>query len=107
MTNPWRGEVLLTVNGTSRTLRLTLGALAALEARLEAGSLVELVERFETGSFSARDILMLLHAALAGGGTDMEEAAFAQADIEGGPVEAARVAAAVLAQAFIVPGDAA
>jgi len=95
----------LTVNGTPRTLRLTLGALAALEARLETGSLVELVERFETGAFSARDMLALLHAALAGGGTDMDEAAFADADIQGGPVEAARVAAAVLAQAFVVPGE--
>lgn len=107
MTNPWRGEVSLTVNGTPRTLRLTLGALAALEARLETGSLVDLVERFENGAFSARDMLALLHAALAGGGTEVDEDTFAQADIEGGPLEAARAAAAVLAQAFIVPGDAA
>ena len=36
MANPWRGEVALVVDGEPRTLRLTLAALAELEARLEA-----------------------------------------------------------------------
>lgn len=104
MSNPWRGEVALTIDGSPRVLKLTLGALASLEARLQTGSLVDLVERFETGGFSAADVLALLHAALAGGGSEMSEDALARAEIDGGPIGAARAAAAVLAQAFIVPG---
>ena len=54
MANPWRGEVALVIDGQRRVLKLTLGALAELEQVLEAGSLVDLVERFEAGRFSRR-----------------------------------------------------
>jgi len=43
--NPRRGEVAITLDGRARRMRLTLGALAALEARLGAGGLVALAER--------------------------------------------------------------
>ncbi len=32
MTNPWTGEVALVIDGQRRVLKLTLGALAGLEA---------------------------------------------------------------------------
>ena len=68
MTNPWSGEVALTVNGTAYDAKLTLGALVEVEAELEEKSLVELVERFETGHFSARDVVALLAAGLRAAG---------------------------------------
>ena len=40
MPNPWRGEVELSIDGEPRVMRLTLAALAELEARLEAESLI-------------------------------------------------------------------
>ncbi|KEJ94575.1 hypothetical protein SUH3_05975 [Pseudosulfitobacter pseudonitzschiae] len=103
MANPWRGDVALTINGQRHVMRLTLGALASLEAALETGSLVALVERFESGAFSTRDVLVLLGAGLEGGGCDLSPAALAQAEIEGGPMAAARAAAELLARAFVVP----
>ena len=63
MVNPWRGEVELVIDGKPQTLRLTLGALAELEAKLQSGSLVDLVQRFESGAFSSRDVLALVVAA--------------------------------------------
>ncbi|UOA26865.1 hypothetical protein DSM107133_01572 [Pseudosulfitobacter sp. DSM 107133] len=93
----------LTINGQRHVMRLTLGALASLEAALEAGSLVGLVERFESGAFSTRDVLVLLGAGLEGGGCDLSPAALAQAEIDGGPMAAARAAAELLARAFVVP----
>jgi hypothetical protein len=48
--------------------KLTLGALAELEAALETGSLLDLVERFEERRFSTRDVLALIVAGLRGGG---------------------------------------
>ena len=51
MANPWAGEVAV-IDGQRHVAKLTLGALAELEAALEAGSPVDLVERFEAG-FSA------------------------------------------------------
>ncbi len=68
MANPWAGEVSVTLNGEAHVAKLTLGALAELEAELGTGTLVELVERFEAGRFSTRDVLMLIVAGLRGGG---------------------------------------
>lgn len=44
--NPHRGEVAVVLDGQHHRARLTLGALASLEAALGAGSLVEVIERF-------------------------------------------------------------
>lgn len=103
MANPWTGEVALVVNGEPRVMKLTLGALAELEAALEESSLVSLVQRFEGGSFSVRDVLALLAAGLKGGGHAFSAAELAEADIAGGPMQAARVAAELLARAFVLP----
>lgn len=103
MANPWAGEVALIIDGERRVLKLTLGALAELEAGLAAGSLVELVERFEAGAFSTRDVLALIVAGLRGGGWSGCQRDLIDADIEGGPLAAARAAAELLARAFTLP----
>ena len=84
-------------------MKLTLGALAGLEQSLAEGSLVDLVQRFEAGRFSARDILALLAAGLEGGGNSLSTEELAQADIAAGPLGAARVAAQLLARSFSLP----
>ncbi len=105
MANPYAGEVALVVDGERRVMKLTLGALAELEAGLETTSLVEMVDRFETGAYGAKDVLLLLVAGLRGGGWDCTATDLGQAEIEGGPVEAARAAASLLARAFAVPSQ--
>ena len=105
MANPYAGEVALWLDGQRHVARLTLGALAELEAALEAGSLIELVERFEGRRFSTRDVLALIVAGLRGGGWKGSAEDLRCAEIRGGPVEAARVAAELLARAFALPGE--
>ncbi|WP_170595426.1 gene transfer agent family protein [Ruegeria arenilitoris] len=105
MVNPWTGEVALVVDGQRRVLKLTLGALAELEQELGAGSLAELVQRFEGGAYSSGDVLALILAGLRGGGMDVTRADMLRAEIEGGPMAAARAAAELLARAFMVPGE--
>lgn len=95
----------MVLDGERRLCRLTLGALAELEAALESGSLLELVERFESGRFSTRDVLALVVAGLRGGGWQGTAADLRSAEIGGGPVEAARAAAEMLARAFALPGE--
>ncbi len=106
MANPWRGEVALVIDGKPHVMRLTLGALAELEAGLESGSLVALVERFEIGNFTTRDVLALIVAGLRGGGWQGRAADLMSAEIEGGPLAAARAAAELLARAFMLPVEA-
>jgi hypothetical protein len=106
MANPWTGEVAVVLDGQRHVAKLTLGALAELEAVLETGTLIELVERFEAGRFSTRDVLALLVAGLRGGGWQGSAADLRCVEIGGGPVEAALVAAELLARAFSVLGEA-
>lgn len=103
MGNPWRGDVVLVVDGQRQVARLTLGALAELEETLEESSLVALVERFECNRFSSRDVLRLLVAGLRAGGMEVTEVSLGAAVIEGGPMAAAQAAAELLARAFVVP----
>jgi hypothetical protein len=102
MENRWRGEVALIVDGQHHRMKLTLGALAELEEDLAEPSLMALVQRFENGGFSTRDVLALLCAGLHGGGVQMDPDVLAAAEIDGGPMRAAQAAAELLARAFVV-----
>ncbi|WP_417245927.1 gene transfer agent family protein [Celeribacter sp.] len=103
MANPFQGEVALTMNGARHVLKLTLGALAELEAGLETDTLVALVKRFEEGKFSSADVLRIVVAGLRGGGWTGGYDDILTAEIAGGPLEAARVGAELIARAFTVP----
>ena len=106
MANPYAGEVAIWLDGQRHVAKLTLGALAELETALEAGSLMDLVERFEARRFTTRDVLALIVAGLRGGGWQGTAADLRTAEIGGGPVEAVRLAAELLARAFALPGEA-
>lgn len=105
MANPWAGEVRIVLDGQPRVAKLTLGALAELEEVLATDSLVELVQRFERGQYSSRDVLALLVAGLRGGGWSGTASDLRGVEIEGGPLNAARIAAELLARAFSLPGE--
>jgi len=105
MANPWTGEVAIWLDGQRHVAKLTLGALAELEETLDTGSLVEMVERFENRRFTTRDVLALIIAGLRGGGWQGTSADLRTVEIGGGPVEAARAAAELLARAFSLPGE--
>lgn len=103
MANPWAGEVTIMIDGVPHTCKLTLGALAELEATLGTGTLVDLIRRFEGAAFSGADVMAVVVAGLRGGGWSGTMADLLTADIAGGPVGAAKLAATLLARAFAVP----
>jgi len=103
MANPHAGEVALIVDGERQVLKLTLGALAELEAALGTETLVDLIARYEDGKFATRDVLALLLAGLRGGGWNGSPADLARAEIGGGPIAAAQAAASLLTRAFTLP----
>jgi hypothetical protein len=63
------GDADILINGERRRLRLTLGALAHLEAAIGGGDFERLRERLKAPS--ASDLLLILHALLQGGGATM------------------------------------
>lgn len=103
MANPWEGEVAIRIGGERHVMKLTLGALAELEATMAADSLVALVERFEAGQQSSRDVLALIVAGLRGGGWRGDASDLLSVEIDGGVAEAARLAAQLLVRAFAFP----
>ena len=100
MANPQRGEISAVFDGEERTLCLTLGALAELEARLGAGDLTGLGERFAGGRVSARDLVAIIGAGLRGAGNAVTDDDLARMAIEGGLRGAADVAARLLRATF-------
>ncbi len=106
MANPQRGEVAIRVNGEERVMRLTLGALAELEARLQATSLLGLAEKFESGGVSASELIALLAAGIRGAGGAVSEEELAAAEIEGGAVGAMRAGLMLLSRTFRPEGGA-
>ena len=103
MANPLAGEVEIVVDGVSHCCKLTLGAMAEMEATMGAESMVDLVARFESGKFSSRDVMALVVAGLRGGGWAGTAADLLKADIDGGAVGAAKAAALLLVRAFTPP----
>ncbi|MCE6950334.1 gene transfer agent family protein [Cereibacter sphaeroides] len=105
MANPWAGEVAIWLDGRRHVGKLTLGALAELEATLSEGSLIGMAERFESRRFSARDVLAILVAGLRGGGWQGTAEDLRTVEVGGGPMGAARAAAELLARAFALPEE--
>jgi hypothetical protein len=101
--NPHRGEISAIIDGEEKTLCLTLGALAELEARLSAGDLSGLAERFAGGRISARDLTAILGAGLRGAGHAITDDELARMHVEGGVRGAAETAVRLLRATF---GDA-
>ena len=100
MPNIHRGEIAAIIDGEEKVFCLTLGALAELEARLGAGDLVGLGERFAGGRVSARDLTAILGAGLRGGGNAVTDDDLARMSIEGGLKGAAELAAKLLRATF-------
>ncbi|MFC2954043.1 gene transfer agent family protein [Marinicaulis aureus] len=91
MTHP-RGDVSIRINGEEKTLRLTLGALADIEEKLGQGDLSSLQARLKQPRIA--DIVLILHALLAGGGATLTMEALKASDLD--LAQAARA----IAQAF-------
>ena len=100
MTNPQRGEVPLRAEGETHVLRLSLGALACLEAEIAPEGLLDLAERIEGGGLKMRDVISILTAGFAGGGAPRDREAVADMAIDGGATEATRVALMLISAAF-------
>ena len=100
MVNRQRGEIAATLDGRNWTLCLTLGALAELEAALDAPDLMALARRFEAGVLSAPDAIKVIGAGLRGAGNDIDDATVARMTAEGGAPGFVAIVAELLAATF-------
>lgn len=100
MANRHRGEITAELGGRSRTLVLTLGALAELEAAFGASDLVALAERFGGGRLSARDLVVIIGAGLRGAGEAVSDDEVAAMRAPGGAAGFVAIAAELVVATF-------
>jgi hypothetical protein len=100
MPNHHRGEIAAEIGGRNRTLVLTLGALAELEAAFGATDLVALAERFGSGKLAARDLTRIIAAGLRGAGEAVSDDEVAAMTVPGGAAGYVGVAARLIAATF-------
>lgn len=103
MANPRRGEIDAELGGRSRTLCLTLGALAELEEAFGADDLTSLARRFETGRIGARDLSRIIACGLRGGGEAITDAEAAALATPGGLPGYVQIVSRLLAATFSEP----
>ena len=72
MVNVHRGEVLATLDGVQRKMRLTLNVLAELEEAFGVDSLFELIQKLTSQKLTARHLALIVAAGLRGAGEDMD-----------------------------------
>ncbi|RTL71911.1 MAG: gene transfer agent family protein [Hyphomicrobiales bacterium] len=100
MPNLHRGEIEALLDGVPRTLVLTLGALAELEAAFGDADMLALAERFGRGRLSAGDCVRVIGAGLRGGGHDLSNDAVALMRAEGGAAGFIDIVARLLTATF-------
>ncbi len=100
MVNRQRGEVEAVLDGRTWTLCLTLGALAELEAALDAGDLMGLARRFGEGKLAASDAIRVIGAGLRGAGNDVGDTEVANMRAEGGATGYVAIVGELLAATF-------
>jgi hypothetical protein len=100
MANLHRGEIDAEFDGRSRTLCLTLGALAELEAAYGGADLLATAQRFEAGNITASDCIKVIGAGLRGAGHAVTDAEVAAMRIEGGAAGALAIVVRLLKATF-------
>ena len=100
MPNLHRGEIEAELGGERRSLVLTLGALAELEAAFGADDLMQLAERFGSGRLSARDLVRIIAAGLRGAGMAVSDDEVAAMTVTGGAAGYVIIAADLIAATF-------
>lgn len=100
MANKHRGEISAELDGRERTLCLTLGALAELEARFGVSDLLALAERLGSGKLSALEIAAILGCGLRGAGEQVADTEVSSMRVDGGAAGFAKIAVALIQATF-------
>jgi hypothetical protein len=102
--NVHRGEVLATLDGVQRKLRLTLNVLAELEEAFGVDSLFELIQKLTTTKLTARHLALIVAAGLRGAGEKADAETVGSMHCERGPAGFADLARDLLEASFGIGG---
>jgi hypothetical protein len=100
MANRHRGEIEARLDGETRRLVLTLGALAELEHAFGDDDMLALATRFEKGRLAARDCVRIIAAGLRGAGETVSDDDVALMQTDGGAAGYVDIVARLLNATF-------
>jgi hypothetical protein len=100
MVNVHRGEVLATLDGVQRKMRLTLNVLAELEEAFGVDSLFELIQKLTSQKLTARHLALIVAAGLRGAGEDTDADRVGVMHCEAGAAGFADIARTLLEASF-------
>ena len=102
MTNPLRGEIEITLGSETYKARLTIDALVRIEEELDSG-ILKLAARIAQADIRLKELIVVLKAALRGGGNDLNEKQVGKIISDIGIVTASTEVAQLLAQTLSDP----
>jgi Phage tail tube protein, GTA-gp10 len=102
--NIHRGEVVATLDGVQKKLRLTLNVLAELEDAFGVDSLFGLIQKLTTTKLTARHLMMIIAAGLRGAGEPVDADSVGKMHCERGPAGFADLARELLEASFGIEG---
>jgi len=105
MANRHRGEITATLDGTSYTLVLTLGALAELEDAFGGDDILSIAKKLQSGRLAARECVQIIGAGLRGAGHEISDADVAGMTADGGVAGFVRIIADLMAATFKAPEE--
>lgn len=98
--NVHRGEIIATLDGVQRKMRLTLNVLAELEEAFGVDSLFGLIQKLTTTKLTARHLALIVAAGLRGAGEDADADRVGAMHCERGPVGFADIVRDLLEASF-------
>tara|TARA_R100001510_G_scaffold55177_1_gene58751 strand:+ start:399 stop:746 length:348 start_codon:yes stop_codon:yes gene_type:complete len=99
MTNPLKGQIEVTLGSKTYKARLTVDAIINIETAVGCG-IIKLAQKMAEADIKITDLIAVLHAALRGGGNDLNEKDISKIIQDVGIVEATRCVAELVTQSL-------
>lgn len=104
MTNPLKGQIEVTLGSNTYKARLTVDAIITIETAVGCG-IIKLAQKMAEADIRITDLIAVLHAALRGGGNDLQEKDISKIIQDVGIVEATRCVAELVTQSLTADSE--
>ena len=104
MTNPLKGQIEVTLGSNTYKARLTVDAIITIETAVGCG-IIKLAQKMADADIKITDLIAVLHAALRGGGNDLQEKDISKIIQDVGIVEATRCVAELITQSLTADSE--
>lgn len=99
MANQYKGEITGKLGDKERTFRLTFESIVSIESRT-GKSILDITNSMSTNNYSMKDIVIIMHEALAGAGGKFSHGAVGDMVMKDGLIKVATICSEILMTVF-------